>query len=372
MRLGYISIASPFDRASWSGVPWYSHKEVKRRFPDTHVIDTPRLDKIVTRLAPLARAGILVSREPLVAKLLSQHIDRQLEAIRPDAVVAVGAAHKLAYINPKWPVVYIADALFGTIIDYYDQYKRLNARTRRVGNQMQRSLVDRCDMLMMTSEWGRETAARAYDISDDRLMAVPYGANLENDPGFRPPVVGGPLKLLFAGYAWERKGGPIALDIWRELRRRTGDAEFHIVGCRPPEAAGLDGVHVHGLLRKSDPTEYQRFADLFANSSFFLMPSRQEAFGLVYCETAAFGRPAVAISTGGVSTIVKDGETGILLPPGSSASDYADRILAAWSDNNAYAALCRAARSDYERRLNWRAWGDSLEVALGKAVGRSA
>ncbi|WP_240334202.1 glycosyltransferase family 4 protein [Sphingobium estronivorans] len=328
------------------------------------MIDTPRLDKIVTRLAPLARAGILVSREPLVARLLSRHMDRQLEAIKPDAIVAVGAAHKLAYINPKWPVVYIADALFGSIIDYYDQYKRLNTRTRRVGNAMQCSMVDRCNMLMMTSEWGRASAARTYGIADDRLMTAPYGANLEADPGFQPPVVGGPLKLLFAGYAWDRKGGPLALDIWRELRRRTNDAELHIVGCRPPEASGLEGVHVHGLLKKSDPADYRRFVQLFAESSFFLMPSRQEAFGLVYCETAAFGRPAVAISTGGVPTIVKDGETGLLLPPASPTSAYADRILATWSDDAAYAALCHAARADYEQRLNWGAWGDSLERAL--------
>ncbi|WP_369805501.1 glycosyltransferase family 4 protein [Sphingobium sp. EM0848] len=334
------------------------------------MIDTPRLDKIVTRLAPLARAGILVSREPLVARMFSRHIDRQLEALRPDAIVAVGAAHKLAYINPKWPVVYIADALFDTIIDYYDQYKRLNGRTRRVGNDMQRNMVDRCDMLMMTSEWGRASAAGAYGIADDRLMAVPYGANLETDPGFQQPVSGGPLKLLFAGYAWDRKGGPLALDIWRELRRRTGNAELHIVGCRPPEATNLDGVHVHGLLKKSDPADYRRFVDLFAGSSFFLMPSRQEAFGLVYCETAAFGRPAVAISTGGVSTIVRDGETGILLPPGSSASAYADRILAAWSDEAAYAALCHAARADYEQRLNWQAWGEALESAVKQVVAR--
>ena len=372
MRLGYISIASPFDRASWSGVPWYSHQEVRRRFPDTHVIDTPRLDKVITRLAPLARAGVLISREPLVAKLLSRHVNHQLEAIRPDAIVAVGAAHKMAYIDSKWPVVYVADALFGPIIDYYDHYTRLSARTRRVGNEMQRNLIDRCDVMMMTSGWGRDTAATAYGIADDRLMAVPYGANLEDDPGFQPPVRGGALKLLFAGYAWQRKGGPMALEIWRELRRRTGNAELHIIGCHPPEAAGLDGVHVHGLLRKSDPYEYRQFVELFAASSFFLMPSRQEAFGLVYFETAAFGRPAVAISTGGVSTIVRDGETGHLLPPGATPTDYADRISAAWLDKGAYENLCCAARADYEQRLNWRAWGDSLEAALEKAARRRA
>lgn len=370
MRLGYISIASPFDRASWSGVPWYSYNEVKKRFPDTHVIDTPRLDKLVTRLAPLARAGVLVSREPLLAKAFSAYVDRQLERIAPDAIVAVGAAHKLAYINTKWPMIYVADALFDTIINYYDQYRGLSPRTRRVGNVMQRALVDRCDILMMTSQWAADMAAADYGIAAEKLLPTPYGANLEFDPGFKPPSVGGPLRLLFAGYAWERKGGPLALEIWKELRGRLCDVELHIIGCRPQEAIGLDGVHIHGLLRKSVPEEYAKFTGLFADSSFFLMPSRQEAFGLVFGETAAFGRPAVAIATGGVPTVVQDGKTGLLMPPGSSASAYADRILSVWADPAAYTSLCRAARQDFEDRLNWNAWGQKLETALAKAIGK--
>jgi len=336
------------------------------------VIDSPRLDKLVTRLAPLARAGVLVSREPLVARAISAHVERRLNAIAPDAVVAVGAAHKIAYISRKWPVVYIADALFGPIVDYYDQYRGLNARTRRVGDELQRAVVERCNVLMMTSQWGADTAAEHYGLAPERFLMTPYGANLEVDPGFQPPVGDGPLKLLFAGYAWERKGGPLALEVWRELRRRVDGAEFHIIGCAPPEAAGLEGVHVHGRLRKSVPEEYATFVRLFAESSFFLMPSRQEAFGLVYAETAAFGRPAVAIATGGVTTVVRDGETGLLLPPGSSAGDYADRILAAWRDPAGYRALCHAARKDYEERLNWTAWGDRLELALRRATAPGA
>ncbi|KAA9013038.1 glycosyltransferase family 4 protein [Sphingobium limneticum] len=364
MRLGYISIASPFDRASWSGVPWYSYNEVKKRFPDTHVIDTPRLDKLVTRLAPLARAGILVSREPILARAFSTYVDKQLEKIRPDAIVAIGAAHKLAYINKKWPMVYVADALFDTIINYYDQYRGLNERTRRVGNIMQRELVDRCDILMMTSQWAADAAAADYGIAAERLLPTPYGANLESDPGFKPPSPGGVLRLLFAGYAWERKGGPLALEIWKAVRARLPDAELHIIGCRPPAATGLEGVHIHGLLRKSVPDEYARFVQLFAASSFFLMPSRQEAFGLVFGETAAFGRPAVAMATGGVPTVVQDGRTGLLMQPDASAATYADRILSVWSDPAGYSSLCRAARRDFEQRLNWDAWGQRLEIAL--------
>lgn len=370
MRIAYLSIASPFNRSSWSGIPWYSYKEVKSRFADTHVVDTPMADHVVTRLAPMAHLGVLVSREPLLARTFSRYVDRQLEAIKPDVVVAVNAAHKIAYLNHRCPIIYVADALFSTIIDYYDQYKRLSIRTRRVGEQMQRSLINRCDLVMMASQWAADMARRDYGVPRDRLLTVPYGANLDYDPGYRPPLTKGPLRLLFTGYAWQRKGGPLALQIWRALRDRTGNAELHIIGCHPPEAERLEGVHVHGILNKSDPKDYGRFVDLFAQSSFFLMPSHQEAFGLVFCETAAFGRPAVAMHTGGVPTIVQDGRTGILLPPGSPPEAYADRILATWQDPVVYAALSHAARADFETRLNWQAWGASLEDAVARIGSR--
>lgn len=369
MRLAFVSLGSPFDKSAWSGIPFYALKEVTRRFPDTHVIDTPRADRMLRRLSRLARFGVLPSREPLVVQRFGRIVNRELEKLRPDAVVAVGAAHKVAYIDPAWPMIYVADAMFATVIRYYAKYTRLGGRTIRNGNAIQRELLARANSIMLTSDWAVRSAATEYGLPLSRFDVAPIGANLDRDPGYTEPRNGGPLSMLFVGFDWQRKGGPLVLDVWKELRRRTGDAELHIVGCSPPEAAGQSGIHIHGVLRKSVPEQSRVLEELYRACSFLFMPSRQEAYGIVYCEAAAFGKPSIATDTGGVPTIINDGKTGILLPVDATAEDYADRIIAAWDGRERYRHMCEAARQDYETRLNWSAWGGALSAALERVAG---
>lgn len=53
-----------------------------------------------------------------------------------------------------------------------------------------------------------------------------------------------------------------------------------------------------------------------ASFDLFLMPSPKETFGRVLLEAMACGRPLIASRGGGVPDIVREGETGLLVPPG--------------------------------------------------------
>ena len=54
---------------------------------------------------------------------------------------------------------------------------------------------------------------------------------------------------------------------------------------------------------------------MFAGSLFFVLPSRQEPFGLVNLEAMTSGRAVVASRVGGVPEIVLDKQGGLLVPP---------------------------------------------------------
>ena len=49
----------------------------------------------------------------------------------------------------------------------------------------------------------------------------------------------------------------------------------------------------------------------------FVQPSIEEAFGLVFAEAGAKGKPVIATKVGGIKEIIIDGETGYLVPPAS-------------------------------------------------------
>ena len=295
-------------------MPWFSYKAVSEKFDDVHLIDTPLLDRIIERLSALQRFGLSVRQHRIVTWFYSKVINARLDQIAPDIVISIGASHKLVAIDPKWKVIHVSDALFTTMVNYYEKFGRFRQGVLRSGHADMQSFLRRVELVLFASDWARDSATELYHCEEDRLRVLPFGANLETDPGRRSRRLDGPLVLLFVGYDWKRKGGSIVLEAWQQIRRELPDAELHIIGCRPEAAKNLPGVTLHGRLRKADARDYARLTSLYESASMFFMPARQEAFGMVYCEAAAYSLPVVATRTGGVPTPVQNGQTGILLP----------------------------------------------------------
>lgn len=95
------------------------------------------------------------------------------------------------------------------------------------------------------------------------------------------------LRALFVG------DGPLHKDI-EELVRSKGLA---------------DRIHVHGAAAHADLME------LIAASSVVVLPSTHEGFGLAAAEGMALSKPVVATSVGGIPLLIRDDETGLLVPP---------------------------------------------------------
>jgi glycosyltransferase involved in cell wall biosynthesis len=89
-----------------------------------------------------------------------------------------------------------------------------------------------------------------------------------------------------------------------------------------------DRVRYHGRIEsRADLKALYETADLF------VWPAVNEAYGMVLLEAQAMGCPVIAGAYGGVASVVKHGETGILTEPGDIAA-FADALSALLQDRN--------------------------------------
>jgi glycosyltransferase involved in cell wall biosynthesis len=134
-------------------------------------------------------------------------------------------------------------------------------------------------------------------------------------------------------------------------------AELIICGCMPPMRFFHPAMKVIPYLNKNDPVQYSKMLQLYLEADFFLLPTRNECFGIVFCEANAFGLPAITTQTGGVPEVVRNGENGFALPLEARGDAYARTIASIYSDDARYTQLVLSSRTAYDERLNWDAWG---------------
>jgi D-inositol-3-phosphate glycosyltransferase len=61
------------------------------------------------------------------------------------------------------------------------------------------------------------------------------------------------------------------------------------------------------------PQDHHLLSTFYRAADVCLMPSRSESFGLVALEAAACGTPVIAAAVGGLTTLVRDGVSGLLI-----------------------------------------------------------
>lgn len=362
------------DRRSWSGIYYSMVKALQKHCGD--VLCLGPVDGMSRRAGEalwvlswlLLRKNYLYTHSAWLAKRYARLLEAKIARKPVDLLFAPAAAPEIAFLNTSIPIVYTADATFAVLREYYPRYSNVLPLSAREADAVDSLAVQKSALLVYPSEWAARSALRDYHGDPAKVHVIPYGANLEEVPDAETvlwPRAADACRLFFVGVRWARKGGDIAVETLTRLRAMGVPAELTICGCVPPRRLrGTPGLHVIPFLNKNDPEQRKRLTELYLNSHFFLLPSRGECYGIAFCEANAFGLPAITANTGGVSSIVRDGENGFMLPPNARGAEYAALIAGIWRDQPRYAQLARSCRNAFDERLNWDAWGHSLANLL--------
>lgn len=233
-----------------------------------------------------------------------------------------------AVLAPDWlrriPTVVSVDA---TPLQYdelgvFYAHERSHPAAERLKWEANRRCFERAAHLVSWSAWAKAGLVDGYGVAPEKITVIPPGVDAA---GWASPrrdgAADGPVRILFVGGDLERKGGVVLLDAVRRLRGATlgRDVELHLV--TPADVRTGDGIVVH---RDLTPNSVALRA-LYQRCDVFCLPTRGDCLPMVLSEAGAAGLPLVSTAVGAIPEIVRDGETGFVVP--QDDADAVARVL---------------------------------------------
>lgn len=168
--------------------------------------------------------------------------------------------------------------------------------------------------LVTWTEWTKQSLVNDYQINPAQITVIPPGVTPKAwhrpTPRTLEESQRSPVKILFVGGNLERKGGHLLLEAFRTLRNEDPAIELHLV--TRDRLATEPGLYIYNDMQpNSDPLK-----TLYHQSDIFCLPTYGDCLPMVLSEASAASLPIVSTQLAGIPEIVKEGESGFLIPTG--------------------------------------------------------
>jgi glycosyltransferase involved in cell wall biosynthesis len=193
------------------------------------------------------------------------------------------------------------------------------------------------------------------------------------DPnGVPKPYAAAVPRLLCVGRLIPIKGHIVLLRAFAEAKKQLPELQLDIAGRGPLEPA------LHALARELGVADSVHFLGhvspiqaAIERAAVVVVPSMGEGFGMVALEAMERARPVVAAAIGGLGELVRDGETGLLVPAGE-AEPLRDAIVRLAGDLDLARAMGEAGRRRAVSRFLQTFCTERTELLYEDALGRVA
>ncbi len=272
---------------------------------------------------------------------------------RPAAVrclrnVIVAERPDLLHVNDIWWVPQTLRASMGLQVPILAHVRQdLEPRKAR------RYQLDCPDLVFAVSHHIRQSLECA-GVAKNRLRTIYSGLEMSGVPNQEIGIkirgqLGIPASAPVLGTVanvFPHKGYEVVLRALPKIVAQVPEVQYVIVGAgnRAYEQRLRSLVHELELSNRVHFAGFQQFVyPWLAALDIYVHPAHLEAFGIAVLEAMAMRKPVVATATGGIPEIVRDGETGVLVPPGD-ADALARAVVNLLADSPRRVAFGQAGR----------------------------
>lgn len=263
----------------------------------------------------------------------------------------------LPVIKPRKPNFIYTDLTILANLYYPEGEERVKLWKECLDNEKQ--TLQSAALVFTMSNHVSQSLEDHYHIPKEKIIRVNAGYNIS-------PVQNVDLgrfereRILFIGVDWELKGGPDLLKSFRRLRQYHPQATLTIVGCNP--GISEPGVEIVGRVSQADVPKY------LATSTVFCMPSKRDAFGIVYLEAMLAGLPVVGLKLGAVPDFIIDGENGYAIEPGN-IQELTSRLEELITDPEKCRRMGEKGRQLVEAEYTWSRTQQKMWHSIKRIVG---
>jgi D-inositol-3-phosphate glycosyltransferase len=246
-------------------------------------------------------------------------------------------------------------------------------------------VVAAADMLIANTDIEAKQLINLYDADPTRVEVVHPGVDLsvfsprsQTEARLRLGLPVGAHVLLFAGRIQPLKAPDVLLRAVSLLLDEDPSLRHRLVvpvvggpsgtGLEHPEALAqlATALDLDDVVRFVPPVPQTELADWCAAATLVAVPSYNESFGLVAAEAQATGTPVIAAAVGGLTTVVRDRHSGLLVDS-HLATDWADTIKRVLVDDGLRARLSAGA-VEQSQLFAWERTADRTLEVYGQAA----
>lgn len=241
---------------------------------------------------------------------------------------------------------------------------------------VERFVVERASRVIAISAYTAQRFRNANPWMRDRPIDVCWlGVPADAEPADGSACADGALIVSRMSAEDRYKGHEPLIRAWVGVRRSVPDATLVIVGDGDDRQRleslaaelGLDGA-----VRFAGRLPDRELAGCYARCAFFVMPSPDEGFGLVFLEAMRAGKACIG-STGAAEEVIVDGVTGAIVPPHDEAA-LVGALVRLFQDRTARSTLGANGRRRFEEQFTLAHFAARLRRLLqtDPSIGASA
>lgn len=267
---------------------------------------------------------------PILGNMILHLVKQELEKKPPD-LIHIQSRHVLP--QGQWVARKLKRPFLLTVNDYLQSDERLRIDMRW------------CRGVITVSESVKKDLIARTGLPEEFVLVISSGVDVPEQSLHVPvlsrdhqPVVGtaGPLEAI--------KGLPYFLGAASRVLAVNPHVQFLVSGAGPEES------NLRHLVRDLEITENVTFVPNLYDFSIsleamdiFCLASLRQGLGTIMLEAMALGKPVIATGVGGIYSVIRDGETGLVIPP-SNSEILANSILKLLDDPLKARAMGESAR----------------------------